>query len=93
MFTPYVPILKRFKVVEFDLGLRLVETNICRYYWGFGGERRVEYIISPGARVRGTVQTFAAEATYNEMFGVPSNSDHIQPPDFVSHPSSSQMRL
>ena len=47
---------------------------------GFGGDRRVEYIISPEERKRGT-HSFVAEATCNGMFGVPWNGDSIQPPD------------
>ncbi|KAH9958156.1 glycoside hydrolase family 38 protein [Russula dissimulans] len=47
---------------------------------GFGGDRRVEYIIPPDARKKGTL-SFIAEATCNGMFGVPWNGDSIQPPD------------
>lgn len=47
---------------------------------GFGGDRRVEYIIPPAARKSGT-HSFIAEATCNGMFGVPWNGDTIQPPD------------
>ncbi|KAH9965647.1 glycosyl hydrolases family 38 N-terminal domain-containing protein [Russula compacta] len=46
----------------------------------YGGERRVEYIIPPDARKKGT-HSFVAEATCNGMFGVPWNGDSIQPPD------------
>ncbi len=47
---------------------------------GFGGDRRVEYIIPLDARKSGT-HSFVAEATCNGMFGVPWNGDSIQPPD------------
>ncbi|KAI0293181.1 glycosyl hydrolases family 38 N-terminal domain-containing protein [Multifurca ochricompacta] len=47
---------------------------------GFGGDRRVEYIIPPEARKKGT-HSFVAEASCNGMFGVPWNGDIIQPPD------------
>ncbi|KAI9508062.1 glycosyl hydrolases family 38 N-terminal domain-containing protein [Russula earlei] len=47
---------------------------------GFGGDRRVEYIIPSDARKKGT-HSFIAEATCNGMFGVPWNGDSIQPPD------------
>jgi alpha-mannosidase len=47
---------------------------------GFGGDRRVEYIIPVEARKKGT-HSFVAEATCNGMFGVPWNGDTIQPPD------------
>jgi hypothetical protein len=47
---------------------------------GFGGDRRVEYIIPPDIRKDGT-HSFVAEATCNGMFGVPWNGDSIQPPD------------
>ncbi|KAI0248419.1 glycoside hydrolase family 38 protein [Lactifluus subvellereus] len=51
---------------------------------GFGGDRRVEYIIPPEARKKGT-HSFVAEATCNGMFGVPWNGDTIQPPDPNRH--------
>ncbi|KAI0270408.1 alpha-mannosidase [Gloeopeniophorella convolvens] len=47
---------------------------------GFGGDRRVEYIIPHEARKSGT-HSFVAEASCNGMFGVPWNGDIIQPPD------------
>ena len=50
---------------------------------GFGGDRRVEYIIPLEARKKGT-HSFVAEATCNGMFGVPWNGDTIQPPDVRS---------
>ncbi|KAI0061336.1 glycoside hydrolase family 38 protein [Artomyces pyxidatus] len=47
---------------------------------GYGGDRRVEYIIPPEARAKGT-HSFIAEASCNGMFGVPWNGDIIMPPD------------
>ncbi|KAH9970026.1 glycoside hydrolase family 38 protein [Lactifluus volemus] len=47
---------------------------------GYGGDRRVEYIIPLEVRKKGT-HSFVAEATCNGMFGVPWNGDTIQPPD------------
>jgi len=47
---------------------------------GYGGDRRVEYIIPPEAREEGTHE-FVIESSCNGMFGVPWNGDTIQPPD------------
>ncbi|KAF8900480.1 glycoside hydrolase family 38 protein [Gymnopilus junonius] len=47
---------------------------------GFGGDRRVEYIIPQEAREQG-VHEFIIESSCNGMFGVPWNGDTIQPPD------------
>lgn len=47
---------------------------------GYGGDRRVEYIIPPEARAEGTHE-FVVESSCNGMFGVPWNGDTIQPPD------------
>ncbi|KIK63743.1 glycoside hydrolase family 38 protein [Collybiopsis luxurians FD-317 M1] len=47
---------------------------------GFGGDRRVEYIIPMEARTRGTHE-FVIESSCNGMFGVPWNGDTISPPD------------
>ncbi|KAK7464842.1 Glycoside hydrolase, 38 vacuolar alpha mannosidase [Stygiomarasmius scandens] len=47
---------------------------------GFGGDRRVEYIIPKEARDKGTHE-FVIESTCNGMFGVPWNGDTIAPPD------------
>ncbi|KAK1215351.1 Glycoside hydrolase, 38 vacuolar alpha mannosidase [Marasmius sp. AFHP31] len=47
---------------------------------GFGGDRRVEYIIPVEARQKGTYD-FVIESTCNGMFGVPWNGDTIAPPD------------
>lgn len=47
---------------------------------GFGGDRRVEYIIPPEAREAG-YHEFIIESSCNGMFGVPWNGDTIQPPD------------
>ncbi|KAF9070390.1 glycosyl hydrolases family 38 N-terminal domain-containing protein [Rhodocollybia butyracea] len=47
---------------------------------GFGGDRRVEYIIPMDARTKGTHE-FIIESSCNGMFGVPWNGDTIAPPD------------
>ncbi|KAJ4488346.1 glycosyl hydrolases family 38 N-terminal domain-containing protein [Lentinula aciculospora] len=47
---------------------------------GFGGDRRVEYIIPMEARKEGT-HDFIIESSCNGMFGVPWNGDTIAPPD------------
>ncbi|KAF9558502.1 glycoside hydrolase family 38 protein [Agrocybe pediades] len=47
---------------------------------GYGGDRRVEYIIPQEARDAG-VHEFVIESSCNGMFGVPWNGDTIQPPD------------
>jgi hypothetical protein len=50
---------------------------------GFGGDRRVEYIIPVDARTKGTHE-FIIESSCNGMFGVPWNGDTIAPPDVCS---------
>ena len=47
---------------------------------GYGGDRRVEYIIPRDAVVAGHHE-FVIESSCNGMFGVPWNGDTIQPPD------------
>ncbi|KAH8115672.1 glycoside hydrolase family 38 protein [Phellopilus nigrolimitatus] len=47
---------------------------------GFGGDRRVDYIIPPGARKAGAHE-LVIESSCNGMFGVPWNGDAIAPPD------------
>ncbi|KAI0071984.1 hypothetical protein K474DRAFT_1668357 [Panus rudis PR-1116 ss-1] len=47
---------------------------------GFGGDRRVEYIIPPEARKKGQHE-FVIESSCNGMFGVPWDGDTISPPD------------
>lgn len=47
---------------------------------GYGGDRRVEYIIPQEARDAG-IHEFVVESSCNGMFGVPWNGDTIQPPD------------
>lgn len=42
--------------------------------------RRVEYVIPPDERKKGTC-FFITEATCNRMFGVPWDGENIQPPD------------
>lgn len=52
---------------------------------GFGGDRRVEYIIPAEAKAQG-IHEFVIESSCNGMFGVPWNGDTIAPPD-VNMPS------
>ncbi|OBZ74598.1 Alpha-mannosidase [Grifola frondosa] len=47
---------------------------------GYGGDRRVEYII-PGDAVKKGKHEFVIESSCNGMFGVPWNGDTIAPPD------------
>ncbi|KAJ3983926.1 glycosyl hydrolases family 38 N-terminal domain-containing protein [Lentinula detonsa] len=47
---------------------------------GFGGDRRVEYILTKDTRAKGTHE-FIVESSCNGMFGVPWNGDTIAPPD------------
>ncbi|RDB17533.1 Alpha-mannosidase [Hypsizygus marmoreus] len=47
---------------------------------GFGGDRRVEYIIPEAERKQGR-HDFVIESSCNGMFGVPWNGDTIAPPD------------
>jgi len=47
---------------------------------GYGGDRRVEYIIPPDACKQGTCD-FVIESSCNGMFGVPWGGDIIAPPD------------
>ncbi|KZS95622.1 hypothetical protein SISNIDRAFT_452270 [Sistotremastrum niveocremeum HHB9708] len=47
---------------------------------GYGGDRRVEYIIPLSDRKKGTHE-FVIESSCNGMFGVPWNGDTIEPPD------------
>jgi alpha-mannosidase len=47
---------------------------------GFGGDRRVEYIIPQEAREQGTHE-FVIESSCNGMFGIPFSGDIIDPPD------------
>lgn len=47
---------------------------------GYGGDRRVEFIISPEDRKRGGLD-IVIESSCNGMFGVPWNGDTIAPPD------------
>ncbi|KAA1467023.1 hypothetical protein DENSPDRAFT_876986 [Dentipellis sp. KUC8613] len=47
---------------------------------GFGGDRRVEYIIPLDIRKKGT-HDFIIESSCNGMFGVPWDGDIIAPPD------------
>lgn len=72
-------------LVEFDPGCEAMiystdGTPLQGITGGFGGDRRVEYIIPPEAREQG-VHEFIIESSCNGMFGVPWNGDTIQPPD------------
>ena len=55
---------------------------------GYGGDRRVEYILPHDARKKGT-HDFVIESSCNGMFGVPWNGDTIAPPDVRTPPSFS----
>ena len=50
---------------------------------GYGGDRRVEFIIPPEARKRGKLD-FVIESSCNGMFGVGQGGD-IEPPDVRLH--------
>ena len=52
---------------------------------GFGGDRRVEYIIPPAACAQGR-HDFVIESSCNGMFGVPWDGDTISPPDVCAFP-------
>ena len=47
---------------------------------GYGGDRRVDYII-PRDAVKKGVHELVIESSCNGMFGVPWNGDTIAPPD------------
>ena len=47
---------------------------------GYGGDRRVEYVITPEQRKKGTFHLIV-ESSCNGMFGVPVNGDTIDPPE------------
>jgi len=47
---------------------------------GYGGDRRVEYIIPQQAREQG-VHEFVIESSCNGMFGIPFSGNTIDPPD------------
>lgn len=70
---------------EFDPGceamiLALDGTPLQGITGGFGGDRRVDYIIPHEAVVAG-FHEFIVESSCNGMFGVPWNGDTIAPPD------------
>lgn len=52
---------------------------------GYGGDRRVEYII-PASVVKAGKYDFVIESSCNGMFGVPWNGDTIAPPDVRFYP-------
>ncbi|GJJ13977.1 hypothetical protein Clacol_008234 [Clathrus columnatus] len=69
---------------EFDPGceamvFRTDGTPVQGITGGYGGDRRVEYIIPEEARKRG-FHEFVIEQTCNGMFGVPLTGDTIDPP-------------
>ncbi|KAG5338321.1 hypothetical protein C0989_007559 [Termitomyces sp. Mn162] len=53
---------------------------------GYGGDRRVEYIIPLSAR-KEAQHNFVIESSCNGMFGVPLTGDTIDPPDVIANPS------
>lgn len=72
-------------LVEFDPGCEAMiydtdGTPLQGITGGFGGDRRVEYIISPEARKAGK-HDIIIESSCNGMFGVPWDGDTISPPD------------
>ena len=52
---------------------------------GYGGDRRVEYIIPPADRAQGR-HDFVIESSCNGMFGIPWDGDTISPPDVSTPP-------
>ncbi|KAG6879102.1 hypothetical protein C0992_005185 [Termitomyces sp. T32_za158] len=71
--------------VEFDPGCEAMiystdGTPLQGITGGFGGDRRVEYIIPASARNEGR-HDFVIESSCNGMFGVPVHGDTIDPPD------------
>lgn len=82
-------------IVEFDPGCEAMifdtaGTPLQGITGGFGGDRRVEYIIPMDARTKGT-HDFIIESSANGMFGVPWDGDTIAPPDVRS--TSSRVNL
>ncbi|KAG6826715.1 hypothetical protein H0H92_014762 [Tricholoma furcatifolium] len=73
------------KTVEFDPGCEAMIYNtdgtpLQGITGGYGGDRRVEYIIPEAARKQGR-HDFIIESSCNGMFGVPWNGDTVAPPD------------
>ncbi|KAG6847892.1 hypothetical protein H0H93_005147, partial [Arthromyces matolae] len=71
--------------VEFDPGCEAMiystdGTPLQGITGGYGGDRRVEYIIPEAARKEGHHE-FVIESSCNGMFGVPWHGDTIDPPD------------
>ncbi|KAG6918486.1 hypothetical protein DXG01_014113 [Tephrocybe rancida] len=71
--------------IEFDPGCEAMiyttdGTPLQGITGGYGGDRRVEYIIPEAARKQGR-HDFVVESSCNGMFGVPWNGDTIAPPD------------
>ena len=58
---------------------------------GWGGDRRVEYII-PRSAIKAGKHEIVIESSCNGMFGVPWNGDTIAPPDVSSTLSSRAYR-
>ncbi|KAJ3503870.1 hypothetical protein NLJ89_g8237 [Agrocybe chaxingu] len=65
---------------EFDPGCEAMIFTTDGITGGYGGDRRVEYII-PKEAVESGSHEFVIESSCNGMFGVPWNGDTIQPPD------------
>ncbi|TFK68127.1 glycoside hydrolase family 38 protein [Pluteus cervinus] len=70
---------------EFDPGCEAMlytvdGTPIQGITGGYGGDRRVDYIVPLEARQQG-IHELIIESSCNGMFGVPWNGDTIQPPD------------
>jgi hypothetical protein len=61
--------------------LRIFSYYVLGITGGYGGDRRVEYIIPPEARKQGYHHQFVIKSSCNGMFSVPWNGDTIAPPD------------
>ena len=59
---------------------RFSHLNLPGITGGFGGDRRVEYIIPQDPRERG-IHEFVIESSCNGMFGIPFSGDIVDPPD------------
>ena len=75
--------------VEFDPGCEAMiftpdGTPLQGITGGWGGDRRVEYIIPHEARKAGKHE-LVIESSCNGMFGVPWDGDTISPPDASNH--------
>jgi hypothetical protein len=72
--------VSRFKVYSTTFMIIRNEQCYSGITGGYGGDRRVEYII-PSQAVRDGKYAVVIESSCNGMFGVPWNGDIIAPPD------------